>query len=107
MFLNNKVHGPGILKLPDLSLILGFWENGCLSNLAYKYFPSEDAWFLCEFTEKQFNQCLGKGKGFPESLPNTELASRFGELTDMNEIIEKANTMIKEMVILKIPFSIN
>lgn len=93
------MHGPGILKLPDLSLVLGYWDNGCLSDLAYKYFPNEEQWFLCEFSEKEFSQCLGKGKGFPENLPDSKIASRFGELTDMNEIVEKANILIKELVI--------
>jgi len=92
------VHGPGILKLPDSCLILGYWDNGNLSNMAYKYFPYEDEWFLCEFLENQFHQCVSKGKGFPESLPNTEFADKFGELSDMNEIIEKSNEKIKQLV---------
>ena len=97
-FLNNKVNGPGILKLCDSNLILGYWNKGNLTNLAYKYFQKQDEWFLCEFTDNEFTQCSSKGKGFPQGLPNIELSKSFSDLTDMTEIIEKSNEKLKEMV---------
>lgn len=100
LFQNNKVHGPGVLKLPDSSLIMGYWDNGHLNGICYKYFPIEDECFLCEFKENQFHQCFQKGKGHPESFPPDESERNFGELTDMEEIIERANRRIKEVNLL-------
>jgi len=87
------------LKLSDSDVVLGYWNNGNLNDLAFKYFQKEDEWFLCEFQENHFSQCISKGKSFP-GLPNIDLANKFKDLSDMNEIIEKSNEMIKKLVII-------
>lgn len=85
------------MKLSDSNVILGYWDNGQLTKLAYKYFTKENEWFLCEFDDKKTSQCLNKGKGFPEGFPLIENPPE-KDLTDLTEIIERSNEIIRSMV---------
>lgn len=77
---------------------MGYWNKGSLEGSSYKYFGKDDVWFLCEFVGKKFNQCLSRGKGFPEGMPQNEKAQNFKDLTDMGDIIENSNEKLKEKV---------